>query len=162
MAIFWLGVAGSRRRTDRAEAEARIAAEVERLRAEHGRVGILSGGARGPDAWAEELARRSGWPYCVLLPDFEGLAADAPKWAWTRRFHERNGELAEMCGELLAFVSEDGRGGTGVTVRMAERLGKRVTLVAPPATVPRADHAARPLRTREGNGISLAAGRSGG
>jgi len=127
-ATYWLGVIGSRRRTDRGAVEARIRAEMARLAAEHGTVGIVSGGARGPDTWAAALARQEGWPLEEKLPDLSGLGGDAPRHAWAERYYARNRAIAERCDELLAFVAADRRGGTEHTVRCARALRKGVSV----------------------------------
>jgi predicted Rossmann fold nucleotide-binding protein DprA/Smf involved in DNA uptake len=127
--MYWLGVVGSRWRQDREAIEARVAAELARLReAGHARVGVVSGGCRGVDTWAVGVAQRLGVPYAVLTPDLAGLGDGSPRHAWTERYYARNAEIAAMADSLLAFVAPDRKGGTEHTVGCAERLGKPVVL----------------------------------
>ncbi|MBM4037037.1 MAG: hypothetical protein FJ290_00870 [Planctomycetes bacterium] len=127
--MYWLGVVGSRKRTDREAVEARVAAELARLReAGHVRVGVVSGGCRGVDTWAVGVAQRLGLPYAVLTPDLAGLLPSSPRHAWAARYHARNAEVASMADSLLAFVAPDRKGGTEHTVGCAERAGKPVTV----------------------------------
>ena len=52
--MHWLGAIGSRRRTDREAIKARIREVLAELQAEHGEVGIVSGGANPLDSrWPE-------------------------------------------------------------------------------------------------------------
>lgn len=128
---YWLAVVGSRRRRDREAVRARIRRRVAELRRDHAAVGIVTGGATGPDTWAEELAREAQWPLHVIRPDLEGLAKGAPRWAFTRRYHARNRMVAEAAHEMLAFVAPSRTGGTEHAVAEAKRLHKPV-LIAPP------------------------------
>jgi hypothetical protein len=62
-------VAGSRRRTDREAVEAFIAELAPETV-------VVTGGAQGPDQWAEEAARARGLAVAVHKPDLDG-AVDA-------------------------------------------------------------------------------------
>lgn len=132
MATYWIGVTGSRRRTDEEAVKARIQAEVEHAQRCYGEVGLLSGGARGPDTWAEAVARGMAVRLKVERPDLSGLGADARRYEFTERYYARNVRIAEQCQMLLAFVAQDRRGGTEHTIREAERLGRWVVVVKPP------------------------------
>lgn len=123
----WLAVAGSRRRADREHVETRVALELARLEAATGGpVGVVSGGARGVDSWAVGVARRTGRAWRELLPELGSVPEGAPRWAYTRRYHERNAALAAAGAVLLAFVAPDRTGGTENTLAHARRLGRPV------------------------------------
>jgi predicted Rossmann fold nucleotide-binding protein DprA/Smf involved in DNA uptake len=141
-----LAVVGSRRRLDREHVEAAILAAVGEL-APDGAVIIVSGGCRGVDTWAAELARRHGWVLEEHLPDLAGLDAGAPRWRFSQRYHARNLRIAGGCDVMLAFVAPDRRGGTEHAIRCAEALGKRIMVSGPAdAALSRgeAEHAGRP------------------
>jgi predicted Rossmann fold nucleotide-binding protein DprA/Smf involved in DNA uptake len=127
-----LAVVGSRRRTDREHVETTILRVVAEL-AGSGAVVIVSGGCRGVDTWAAELARRRGWVLEEHLPDLAGLDTAAPRWRFAQRYHARNAEIAAACEVMLAFVAPDRRGGTEDAIRCAEALGKRVMVCGPPS-----------------------------
>ena len=87
---------------------------------------IISGGARGIDACAEEYARQHGIPTLILRPDYRRWGRIAPIL--------RDKAIAEACDALLAVW--DGRSrGTKFTVDHARKLGRpvRVFLAGPPS-----------------------------
>ena len=111
-----VGIVGSRRRTDREAVEAcvsELAAETV----------VITGGARGPDQWAEEAARSRGLAVVVHKPDLEGVRAC---WEAADRHHARNQKIVDDSDRIIAFVAPDRRGGTEDTIRRAERAGKPV------------------------------------
>jgi len=60
-----IGIVGSRRRTDREGIETYIAQLAPETV-------VITGGARGPDRWAEEAARARGLTVTVHKPDLQG------------------------------------------------------------------------------------------
>ena len=111
-----IGIVGSRRRTDREAIEACVA----KLAA--GTV-VITGGARGPDQWAEEAARSRGLAVVVYKPDLEGVRA---RWEAADRHYARNQLIVDEADRIIAFVAPDRRGGTEDTIRRAVRVGKPV------------------------------------
>jgi len=88
---------------------------------------LVSGGARGPDTWAEEIARELEVPITVHRPAYQQQASNrAQVMAAIRR---RNQTIAEDCDVVVALVAPDRKGGTEMTVRAAEKLGRRVILL---------------------------------
>ena len=117
---------GSRRRTDRESVEAAIG----ELPA--GSI-VVTGGADGPDRWAEEAARGRELEVVVYRPDLGGVHA---RWEAAERYYARNQRIVDDADTLIAFVAPDRTGGTEDTVRRALRAGKPVELrCLPPGSV---------------------------
>ena len=114
-----VGIVGSRRRTDRQSVEAFV-------RALPADAVVISGGAKGPDSWAEAAARARGLGVQVFLPDLDGVRGRGEA---TRRYYARNQQIVDAATELAAFVAEDSKGGTEDTIRRAEAKGLPVTLL---------------------------------
>jgi len=114
-----VAVVGSRRRADRKTIEARIAELAP------GTV-VITGGARGPDRWAQQAARARGLEVIVHLPDLDGIRA---RWQAAERFYTRNQHLVDDSDEVIAFVAPDRTGGTEDTIRRATRAGKPVGVI---------------------------------
>lgn len=87
---------------------------------------IVSGGAPGPDTWAEEAARKYGFAVAIFRPDLAGAGTQGQV---TRRYHNRNQLIVDRADELIALVAPDRRGGTEDTIRRAERKGIPITIV---------------------------------
>ena len=111
-----VGIVGSRRRTDRETIEACIA-ELE-----PGTV-VITGGAEGPDRWAEQAARARGLEVVVHEPDLDGVGA---RWQAAERFYARNQRLVDDSNRVIAFVAPERTGGTEDAIRRAVRAGKPV------------------------------------
>jgi hypothetical protein len=107
-------VVGSRRRTDRESVEAYIAELVP------GTI-VITGGAKGPDHWAEEAARARGLAVEVHEPDLDGAHT---RWQAAERFYARNQRIVDEADMVIAFVAPDRTGGTEDTIRRAVRAGK--------------------------------------
>ena len=114
-----VAIVGSRSRTDPETVE-RLVAKLPA-----GTV-IVSGGASGPDTWAEEAARKYGFPVKIFRPDLEGARSQGQV---TRRHHNRNQRIVDIADELIALVAPDRRGGTEDTIRRAERKGIPITIL---------------------------------
>ncbi len=114
-----VAIVGSRRRTDR-ETVDRLVGQLP-----EGTV-IVSGGAPGPDTWAEEAASKYGRGMRVFRPDFKGAHSQGQL---TRRYHARNQRVVDLADEMFALVASDRRGGTEDAIRRAQRKGIPVTLL---------------------------------
>ena len=86
---------------------------------------IVSGGCRGVDTWAANAARLRGLQVIEFLPN---LPKSAPRWAYTKAYHERNKKIAENSDVIYAFVANDRTGGTENTIKHAQKLGVRVEI----------------------------------
>ena len=95
---------------------------------------IVSGGAAGPDTWAEETARKRGLDVHIFLPDLAGVRGRGEA---TRRYYARNQQVVDAADEVYALVAENRRGGTEDTIKRARKKGIPVTLLpCPRATQP--------------------------
>ena len=111
-----IGMVGSRRRTDRDTIEAAVGDLPI------GTV-VITGGAIGPDRWAEQAARTRGLEVIVHLPDLDGVRA---RWQAAKRFYALNQRIVDASDLVIAFVAPDRTGGTEDTIRRAVRAGKPV------------------------------------
>jgi hypothetical protein len=111
-----VAVVGSRRRTDREVIEAYIAELAP------GTV-VITGGATGPDCWAEQAARARALEVVVYQPALDGVRA---RWQAAERYYARNQRLVDDSDRVIAFVAPDRTGGTEDTIRRAIRSGKPV------------------------------------
>jgi predicted Rossmann fold nucleotide-binding protein DprA/Smf involved in DNA uptake len=102
-----IGIVGSRQRADRQTVEAAISA------LQPGTV-VITGGARGPDRWAERAARARGLEVVVHAPDLGGMRA---RWQAADRFYARNQRIVDDAETIIAFVAPDRTGGTEDTLR---------------------------------------------
>ena len=114
-----IAIIGARRRTDQ-ETVDRLVAELPID------VVIVSGGAAGPDTWAEQAALRRGLATLIFRPDLAGAESQGQK---TRRFHARNQQIVDAADEVFALVAPDRKGGTEDTIRRAQRKGIPVTIL---------------------------------
>jgi hypothetical protein len=107
-----LGIVGSRTFTD-----------YERMKREVDLTGvecIVSGGARGADTLASQLAAEFGIPLIEFKPDYESHGRAAP--------FVRNTQIVEASDVIIAFW--DGKStGTIDSVKKAEKMGKKVLMV---------------------------------
>ena len=111
-----IAIIGSRRRTDRETIETAVAGlSAETI--------VVTGGAEGPDSWAEQAARRWGLAVVVHRPDLDGVHA---RWQAAERFYARNQRIVDNADCIIAFVAADRTGGTEDTIRRARRAGKPV------------------------------------
>jgi predicted Rossmann fold nucleotide-binding protein DprA/Smf involved in DNA uptake len=114
-----VAIVGSRRRSDR-ETVDRLVAQLP-----EGSV-IVSGGAPGPDNWAEEAARKYGREVRVMRPHLEAARTQGQR---TRRYHARNQRIADLAHEMFALVAPDRKGGTEDAIRRAQRKGIPITIL---------------------------------
>ena len=114
-----IAIIGARRRTDQETVERLVAGlPTDTV--------IVSGGATGPDTWAEQAALRRGFATKIFRPDLNGAASQGQK---TRRFQARDQQIVDAADEVFALVAPDRKGGTEDTIRRAQRKGIRVTIL---------------------------------
>lgn len=90
---------------------------------------VVSGGARGPDTWAEEAALARGLPRPEIYPPRpEAIKA----MGYGGACFARNTVIAERSERVVAFVdSESPTQGAMDTVRKARGMGKKTTVFYP-------------------------------
>ncbi len=81
---------------------------------------VVSGGCRGPDLWATNMAKRMGLKTVIFLPQFDD-ATD--RWEIAKAYYARNRLIAEASDVVVAFVAADRTGGTENTLKHAEEIG---------------------------------------
>jgi hypothetical protein len=111
-----VGVVGSRRRTDREALDAFIVSLAPDTI-------VVTGGAQGPDQWAEEAARARGLAVVVHKPELDGAVTP---WQMADRYYARHQAIVDDSDLIVAFVARDRMGGTEDTIRRAKRAGKPV------------------------------------
>jgi hypothetical protein len=79
---------------------------------------VITGGAEGPDRWAEQVARTRGFEVVVHRPDLGGVHG---RWEAAERFYARNQRIVDDSDLVIAFVAPDRAGGTEDTIRRAPR-----------------------------------------
>lgn len=114
-----VGIVGSRRRTD----PDTVSRFVTSLPA--GTM-IVTGGARGPDSWAESAARAADLPVQVFRPELKDVRNRGEA---SRRYYDRNQLIVDHSDELVALVASDRKGGTEDTIRRAVKRGIPVTIL---------------------------------
>jgi hypothetical protein len=113
-----IGIVGSRRRTDRGTVVAYIAELAPKTV-------VVTGGAIGPDRWAEQAARSRGLDVVVHESDLRDAST---RWQATKRYYARNQTIVDDSDRIIAFAAPDRAGGTEDTIRRAKRAGKPVEL----------------------------------
>jgi predicted Rossmann fold nucleotide-binding protein DprA/Smf involved in DNA uptake len=88
---------------------------IEFMRIMHD-VEIVSGGAKGVDAIAEEIAKEMGLPVKIFKPDFS-------KGYHVSAYHERNKQIVDYADEVHIFWHQPTRGSMS-TLRYAKSSGK--------------------------------------
>lgn len=114
-----------------------VARELQRLGTEE----LQHGCCVGADEQAHQIARWYGWriygrPGPVTWWSMPIVPEEFTRLAQPRPFAERNREIA-ACGVLVAAPKGHDLvvGGTGMTVRLARGLGRRVVVVLPDGSV---------------------------
>lgn len=87
---------------------------------------IVSGGAKGADALAEQFADEHGLPKKIFLPKFK---TDPSVGYHPGHFHQRNRQIVEYADMVLAFMPPEGSKGTQSTIKYAKNMGKPCTTV---------------------------------
>lgn len=88
---------------------------------------IVSGGAKGPDSFAEEAARFYGLQTKIF--PVEKDKEIKTKYDFTLLAYKRNSLIAEESNDLFALVCKERKGGTEDTVKKMLALKKNVFLV---------------------------------
>ena len=114
-----IAIVGSRSRLDRQAVEGLVSS----LPAESV---VVSGGADGPDTWAEAAARSRGMETLVFRPDLSGVST---KFDVTKRYHARNQQIVDAADEVYAFIASSRKGGTEDTIKRARRRGIPIHLL---------------------------------
>src|SRR5262245_8002987 len=109
-----IGIVGSRRRNKRRD-RAIVWRIVKDTRSD---AVIVSGGASGPDTFAEEAAAHFGRAFIKYEPDLLG-ARSYPEIV--ERYYARNERIAANVDVLHALVAPDRKGGTENTIEHAHR-----------------------------------------
>ena len=81
---------------------------------------IVSGGAKGVDADAEEYARKNGIKMTVFLPQYNRFKGGAT--------HIRNKQIVDYADEVLAFWDGCSRG-TESVIKYCLKIGKKVSVI---------------------------------
>lgn len=81
---------------------------------------IVSGGARGVDAVAKEVAQELGIPFTEFLPDYETYGKRAPL--------VRNDRIVEYADMVLGFWDGESRG-TQYVIGECLKRGKRIVYI---------------------------------
>jgi len=115
MALRKFAIVGSRRYQN----ESAVRKLVRDLASKHQEIMIVSGGARGPDTWAENEAESLGIP-CISYRAFKVGKWDAPDWEWGFILRGRNSSVVELADEIHAFVAPNRKGGTEDTISKAK------------------------------------------
>ena len=81
---------------------------------------IISGGARGVDSCAADLAREKGVKLTVLLPEYERYGRAAPI--------VRNKRIVDCADKVIAFWDGSSRGTLSV-IKYAQKVGKACEII---------------------------------
>jgi phosphoribosylpyrophosphate synthetase len=92
----------------------------------HG-ITLVSGGAKGVDATAREMAAKYGFAFEEYLPNLEGCKE---RHEFTKRYHERNQQIVDNADMVVAFTEKE-KGGTWDTIKRARRKNIPVKIIRP-------------------------------
>lgn len=87
--------------------------------------GIVSGGAKGPDTWAEVVADERGMELAIYLPEWKKYGRAAG--------NKRNTLIAQHADSCLVFWDGESRG-TQDFLRKAFRLRRNIWMIGPTGT----------------------------
>lgn len=114
-----LAIVGSRRYADDRQAAARARHTITGALSHYDPAVVISGGARGIDQLAAELARSAGIDVVEHLPEHRRWTPDG--------YRERNLAIVDDCSHLLAIIHPDATSyGAGWTADRAVEAGKTV------------------------------------
>jgi predicted Rossmann fold nucleotide-binding protein DprA/Smf involved in DNA uptake len=118
-----IGIVGSRRRSSLRDRQI-VFEIVTKAMAKWPGVVVVSGGARGPDSFAEEAADAFGLDKIIhRVPKAEN------RWDFRQKAFARNRLIVIDSDVVFALVHPDRKGGTENTIEHAHELGKKVFLV---------------------------------
>lgn len=93
---------------------------------------VVSGGADGPDTWAEEAVYRRGLPRPIIIPPHPSLIRDR---GFGYAAFARNTIIAERADRVVAFVDPESKTqGAMDTVCKARGMGKKTKVFHPDGT----------------------------
>jgi predicted Rossmann fold nucleotide-binding protein DprA/Smf involved in DNA uptake len=116
-----IAIVGARRRGDRETVDRLVAG----LPAD---AVIVSGGAVGPDSWAEEAARKRGFAAKIFRADLQDVDV-LSQGRITRRYQAGNQRIIDAADEVFALVAPNRKGGTEDTICRAQRKGIPITII---------------------------------
>jgi predicted Rossmann fold nucleotide-binding protein DprA/Smf involved in DNA uptake len=87
---------------------------------------VVSGGCEGVDTWAIDRAKELGLKWKIFFPDFKGAKTYGDL---CKRYYARNEEVVKFSDVIVAFVSDDRKGGTENTIKWAKKYGKPVIIM---------------------------------
>lgn len=90
---------------------------------------VVSGGCKGVDTWAVERAKEKSLKTIEFLPDKDKLMKAKHYGEVVQCFYDRNKKIAQEVDILYAFVVEDRKGGTEVTITFTKGFGKKVVII---------------------------------
>lgn len=112
-----LGIVGSRSLENNKECKKLMEQIVHAIDKVYDIGEIISGGAIGPDTWANEIANNMYICSTIIRPK---------KW-YKEDIRKRNEDIAESCDILLAFVDVNSKThGTSMTIGYARKHQKKV------------------------------------
>ena len=118
-----IGIVGSRRRNTLRDRKIVFDIVGTALGA-YDEVVVVSGGAKGPDTFAEEAANFYGTEKIIhRVPPSES------RWDFRKKAFARNRDIVIDSDKVFALVHPDRKGGTENTIEHAKELGKPVFLV---------------------------------
>lgn len=88
---------------------------------------IISGGAKGVDAMAREMAIKYGLAYIEFLPDTTGCQQ---RFDYTKAYYDRNQKIVDHADLIVAFTEKE-TGGTWDTIKRARKMQKPVKIIKP-------------------------------
>lgn len=99
-----------------------VVTEIERLEVALATkiTGLVSGGAKGIDALAQQFALENSLPIQIILPDYATFGRRAPLI--------RNAEIVKSSQVVLALWDGESRG-TAHTIKLAQKLGIQTIVV---------------------------------
>lgn len=103
-----------------AQPTARNYMKIVNFLTEHNATEVVTGGAKGADQLAENVAEELGLKLTIYYPDYKRWKRSAP--------HLRNDEILANCEEVLALWDGESRG-TASVMNKAEKLGKKCTVM---------------------------------
>ena len=116
----YIAIVGSRKFTDCSKVEEEFFKLLKEYNIPEDRIHIITGGARGVDSCAIQIAKKNGFPITIYYPNYQRYGRKAPL--------VRNELIAEYSDIILAFPLKDSRG-TWHTVHKGYSLGKIVKIV---------------------------------
>jgi len=114
-----IAIVGSRRRKDKETVEKL----VNKLPKDSV---VISGGCKGVDTWAIDIARKRGLKTIVHLPT---LIPGKTYIEYVNAYYTRTRLIAEEADIVYAFVSDNRKGGTENTIKYARQFDKKVVIM---------------------------------